>query len=198
MATLDKNMLHEISFTGKLLVALPSLHASCFAKAVIYICNHDASGAMGLIVNNSINELDYPAVLKQFNIPIITELDSRSKMPIHFGGPVDMVKGFVLHTPDYSSGDTFNVGENVSLTSNIQILRDITTGTGPRKRMLALGYAGWGPGQLETEIKQGSWFTVPSSEELIFDENNSNKWKQAASLAGIRDPFMFSREVGHA
>lgn len=186
----------ENSMSGKLLVALPSLHSSCFEKSVIYMCNHDSNGAMGIIINHALNNLDFHAVLKQFNIK--SDLLLSGNLPVHFGGPVDMVRGFILHTSDYHIDDTFNVDDKVCLTSSTRILRDITSGSGPKKSILALGYAGWEAGQLEQEIKRGSWYTVPATEDIIFGDKNEDKWRKAARLAGIHDPLMFSHEVGHA
>jgi putative transcriptional regulator len=194
MGKLDKN--NESSIAGKLLIATPSLHSTCFEKAVIYICSHDDQGAMGLIVNHMLDDMDFSAVLKQFNIN--EDISSRGKFPVYFGGPVDMVKGFILHSSDYKLDDTHIFSGGMCLTSNIRILKDITIGCGPEKKILTMGYAGWSPGQLEVEIESGSWFTVPPAEDIIFGSDKEDKWKKASKLTGILDPFKISHEVGHA
>lgn len=178
---------------GQFLIATPSLMESCFSKTVIYLCSHDATGAMGLIINQTLDSADAEKVLKQFHIPA----PKRKKMPVYFGGPVEMVRGFVLHSADYDSPDTFVMTPDIALTSSVDILRDIVEGKGPKRHLLALGYSGWTANQLESEIEANSWLSVPASADIIFDSNNDAKWQRAARSVGV-DLLKFSNQSGHA
>ncbi|NDF11641.1 MAG: YqgE/AlgH family protein [Proteobacteria bacterium] len=191
MATIKKSSKGYLE--GQFLIATPTLQESCFSKTVVYLCSHDATGAMGLIINQTLDIPDAEKVLKQFRIPT----QKRKKMAVHFGGPVDMVRGFVLHSTDYQSEDTFAMNEDIALTSSIDILRDIVEGTGPKKHLLALGYSGWTANQLEREIEANSWLSVPASTEIIFDSKNEVKWQKAAKSVGV-DLLKFSDQAGHA
>lgn len=181
-------------YQGQLLIATPSLQGSCFTRSVLFMCNHDEEGAMGLIINHALSGVDANKILSQFDITVAPE---DKTLPVHFGGPVDMVRGFVLHTPDYHSDETLPIDNFISLTSNISILKNIAAGEGPEKSILALGYAGWSPGQLEGEVERNSWFTVPASETLVFDIPNEFKWETAAESVGV-DLLKFSGQAGHA
>ncbi len=179
---------------GQLLVAMPGLTGSCFEKAVIYLCAHTPDGAMGLIINQLVESIDVKEIFSQLKIELPTP---RFSMPVHYGGPVDSARGFVLHTPDYNQKETVVMSEEISLTSNIDILRDIAGGNGPEKAILTLGYAGWSPGQLETEIESNSWLTVPPSRELVFETGDAEKWMKSAAMQGI-DLSKLSGDAGHA
>jgi putative transcriptional regulator len=181
-------------FEGQLLIATPSLTGSCFSRSVIYMCQHNEEGAMGLIINQKLETLDAKKIFEQFSIQLPK---SKRAFPVFFGGPVDMVRGFVLHTADYSNKDTFPINEELALTSSTEILQDIVDGKGPKKSLLALGYSGWGAMQLEKEIEENSWFTVPPSLDLIFDSENESKWQRAADSVGV-DLLKFSSNAGHA
>lgn len=179
---------------GHLLIATPTLVGSCFEKAVIYVCAHNSDGAMGLIINHLVESVDVRDIFQQLEI----NMSHRDvAMPVHFGGPVDSARGFVLHTADYSQRDTVIMDAGIALTCNIDILKDIAVGKGPGKSILALGYAGWGPTQLEGELETNSWITAPATEKLLFDTSNASKWQMAAKSLGI-DLTKLSGEVGHA
>jgi len=168
---------------GNLLVATPLLNDSCFEKAVIYVCAHNETGAMGILVNHTLADIKCNDILNQVGINS-PEIDF-SNYPVYFGGPVESAKGFILHTSDYYGINTQILHANVSLTSTIDILKDIAEGKGPSKQILALGCAGWEAGQLEKEIKENSWITIPASEDIVFDTNNINKWQEATNSLGI-------------
>lgn len=191
MAKADKNSAY---MTGQLLIAMPGMRDERFAKSVIYMCAHTDEGAMGLVLNQVIDSLSFRQLLGQLGIE-----DDRSKgdHPVHFGGPVEAGRGFVLHTADYKQDATLEVDETIALTATIDILKAIARGHGPRKSLLALGYAGWGPGQLDSEIRQNGWLQVPADAEIIFDTDNAAKWERAIQKLGI-DPRMLSDTAGHA
>ncbi len=180
--------------TGQLLIAMPGMRDSRFARTVIYLCAHNADGAMGLVVNRLVGAITFPDLLTQLGIesrPLTEEIR------VHFGGPVESGRGFVLHSGDYTQEGTLRVNPEVGLTATIDILRDIADGTGPRLQLLALGYAGWGPGQLDSEIQANGWLHVAADEKLVFDADLDSKWERAIAKLGI-DPSMLSGDAGHA
>ena len=180
--------------TGQLLIAMPQMNDPRFARTVIYICAHTADGAMGLVINREIEALTFPDLLKQLSIEAEVVDD---KIQVLFGGPVETGRGFVLHSSDYVQNTTMLVDKQVGLTATMEVLKDIASGNGPRLNLLALGYAGWGPGQLDAEIHANGWLTVPADDELIFDPDLDNKWERALAKIGI-DSSMLSGEAGHA
>jgi putative transcriptional regulator len=180
--------------TGQLLVAMPNMRDPRFEKAVIYMCVHNAEGAVGLVLNRQIESITFPDLLHQLNIE--TD-DAAPELPIHFGGPVETGRGFVLHSSDYGQSGTIMVGDLIGLTATVDILKDMAARRGPRSSMLALGYAGWGPGQLDSEIQQNAWLNVPSDEELVFDADIDGKWTRAIAKLGI-DPSLLYGDAGHA
>ncbi|MEO5336121.1 MAG: YqgE/AlgH family protein [Magnetospirillum sp. WYHS-4] len=183
-----------MSLAGQLLVAMPGMPDPRFAKTVIYLCGHGPEGAMGLVINRALDSMTFPEILEQLDIPPVPE---GKDIVVHFGGPVEGGRGFVLHSADYMGESTLVVDETVALTATVDILRDIAEGGGPRRRLIALGYAGWGPGQLDTEIKNNGWLHVPPDENLVFDADLDGKWERAMGKLGI-DPRMLSDEAGHA
>ncbi|HHZ75354.1 MAG TPA: YqgE/AlgH family protein [Rhodospirillales bacterium] len=180
--------------TGQLLIAMPGMRDERFAKSVIYMCAHSEEGAMGLVLNQRLDSLTFAELISQL------ELDEKHlsrDVPVHFGGPVESGRGFVLHTSDYQQDATLEVVNGVALTATVEILKAIAQGKGPQKSLLALGYAGWGPGQLDMEIRANGWLQVPSDSEIIFDIEPDTKWERAIQRLGI-DPRMLSDDVGHA
>ncbi len=180
--------------TGQLLIAMPQMNDPRFERTVIYICAHTADGAMGLVVNREIQALTFPDLLKQLSIDAEAVDD---KIQILFGGPVETGRGFVLHSSDYVQNTTMLVDKRVGLTATMEVLKDIARGNGPRLNILALGYAGWGPGQLDAEIHANGWLSVPADDGLVFDQDLGNKWERALAKIGI-DFSMLSGEAGHA
>ncbi len=180
--------------TGQLLIAMPQMQDPRFERSVIYICVHNAEGAMGLLVNRRAEELTFPELLQQLGIETG---NPPAELPIHIGGPVESGRGFVLHTNDYAQGSTIRVDDMVNLTATIDILKDIAEGHGPRQALLALGYAGWGAGQLDGEIQQNAWLNVPADETLIFDSSLEKKWERSIAKLGV-DISLLSGDAGHA
>lgn len=181
-------------FTGQLLIAMPQMQDTRFERSVIYVCMHNADGAMGLMVNRLADQLTFPDLLEQLGVEAEGE---RIDLLIHVGGPVESGRGFVLHTNDYAQGSTIKVDETASLTATIDILKDIAAGCGPRQALLALGYAGWGAGQLDGEIHQNAWLNVSADETLIFDEDAKLKWERSIAKLGV-DISLLSGDAGHA
>ncbi|MDB2415116.1 YqgE/AlgH family protein [Rickettsiales bacterium] len=187
-------MQNDYNLTGKFLIATPFLSQSCFEKAVIYMCHHSEAGAMGVVINQPSEELTYTDILQQLDIPILT----LNKMPrLRSGGPVEQHKGLILHSHDYTTPQSNLVSKHVAITSTIDILQDIATGKGPKKSLIALGYAGWSKNQLEGEIEAKSWFVTPSSEEILFADNDSCKWENSIKTFGV-DLYRYSEAAGHA
>ncbi|MBT3557352.1 MAG: YqgE/AlgH family protein [Rhodospirillales bacterium] len=180
--------------TGQLIVAMPGMGDPRFDKSVIYLCAHSEEGAMGLVINREIEELTFPDLLEQLDIE---PAPGATPIRIQFGGPVESSRGFVLHSPDYLQDGTLVVDDGMALTATVDILRAIADGSGPTSRLLALGYAGWGPGQLDSEIKDNGWLHVEADGDLVFDTDLGSKWDRAMTKIGI-DPFMLSDVAGHA
>ena len=180
--------------TGHLLVAMPTMGDPRFARALIYLCAHSDAGALGLVVNRVAEAVTFPDLLKQLGIEVPA---SGRSITVHVGGPVEQSRGFVLHSADYRQESTLVVSDDVGLTASVDVLTAIAEGTGPRKSMLALGYAGWAPGQLESEIQANGWLHASADEELLFGTDNETKWVQALHKIGL-DPSSISIEAGHA
>lgn len=180
--------------TGQLLIAMPQMTDPRFAHAVIYVCAHNADGAMGLVLNKGVEKPTFPDLLKQLKIEPAENADPINVM---FGGPVETGRGFVLHSADYLQDATLLVDHEVGLTATLDILKDIAVGGGPRHKLLMLGYAGWGPGQLDAEIQANGWLNAPADEHLIFDHDLDTKWDRALAKLGV-DGAMLSGDAGHA
>ena len=173
---------------------MPSMRDPRFARTVIYMVAHTEDGAMGLVLNRILGSITFPDLLQQLGIGAT---DAAHNIHVQFGGPVETGRGFVLHTNDYFQGATLRVDDRVSLTATVDILRDMASGTGPRQCMLALGYAGWGPGQLEDELQRNGWLHVNADDALLFDPDLDSKWERAISKIGF-DFTKLSSDVGHA
>jgi putative transcriptional regulator len=187
---------------GQLLIAMPSMSDPRFERSVIYMCAHSEQGAMGIIINKTAPMMRFGDLISQLDIhteesPIEPPAELM-EMPVLFGGPVEQGRGFVLHTSDYFMTDSsLPVAENIALTATVDILRAMAKGEGPQRAVLALGYAGWAPGQLENEIQHNGWLTVPADEELLFGVEYDERY--AAALRKLKiDPAMLSGEAGHA
>ena len=192
MAEQDKN---AETLAGHLLVAMPGMQDPRFSKTVIYMCAHNAEGAMGLVVNKIIDSISFPDLLSQLGIESTGYGD---QINIHFGGPVESSRGFVLHSPDYVRDATMVVDDALALTATVDILKAIAKGAGPERSLLALGYAGWGPGQLDQEIIANGWLHAPSDSDIVFGaDETAVKWEKAIGKLGI-DPRMLSDVAGHA
>ena len=187
---------------GQFLIAMPTIQDGPFARTVVYICAHSPEGAMGITINQLARQITFRDLLVQLDIipegPEIRLPGPVGRMQVHRGGPVETGRGFVLHSSDYFiENSTLPIDEHVSLTATLEILKAIAAGNGPRSAMLALGYAGWSPGQLDNEIQANGWLHCPALPELIFDANLDSKYVRALSLMGV-DPAQLSGEAGHA
>jgi putative transcriptional regulator len=180
--------------TGQLLIAMPTMRDPRFTRTVIYMCAHNSEGAMGLVVNRLIGSLSFPELLTQLGIDMP---DRTRDLRIHFGGPVDAGRGFVLHSDDFTQDGTLMVEDGIALTATVEILKQIAGGGGPRQSLLALGYAGWGPGQLDSEIQANGWLHAPADQAIVFDDNLDGKWQRAIGKIGV-DVSLLSGEAGHA
>lgn len=187
---------------GQLLIAMPAMGDARFSRSVIYVCAHSSEGAMGIVINQRAPNIDFAELLEQLDI---VDSEDRIALPaglsamrVHLGGPVETGRGFVLHSADYFKAEsTLPINENVCLTATVDILRDIAKGSGPDKALLALGYAGWAPGQLEDEIQANGWLNCPADPELVFDPAIDRKYHRALTRLGI-DPIRLVNDSGHA
>lgn len=188
-------MTDSTNLTGKLLIAMPDMGDPRFDHAVIYMCAHSSDGAMGLIVNKPAPDVRLVDLLEQLDID---DGELATDVRIHFGGPVETGRGFVLHTGDYTSGaGTMEVANGVAMTATLDILEDIAMGSGPKRSMLGLGYTGWGPGQLEGELVQNGWLVCDATDDIVFGRAAEHKWTAALKVLGI-DPLMLSASGGSA
>jgi putative transcriptional regulator len=195
-------MEHDSSFgyddrgflTGKILVAMPHLSDPRFDHTVIYVCGHDSQGAMGLIVNKLLPSVSFLELISQMGIDTLEE---GREVPVHYGGPVEVGRGFVLHSTDYLSDSTVIIENGYAMTATLDILRAIANEQGPSRAILALGYVGWGAGQLEQEIHQNGWLMIDADMDLIFSQELELKWREALASIGV-DPSILSIDVGHA
>lgn len=185
----------DLSLTGKLLIAMPGMGDPRFAHSVVFISSHGEDGAMGLIVNKPAEGVSLSDVLDQL---VEETAPAKHSLGVHFGGPVETGRGFVLHSAEYRSAmQTLLVEGGFGLTTTLDVLEDIAQGAGPDKALLMLGYSGWGPGQLEGEIAQNGWLTADATAELVFDLADADKWAAALKSLGI-DPLMLSAAAGRA
>jgi putative transcriptional regulator len=187
---------------GQLLIAMPGIGDPRFERSLIFMCAHSEKGAMGIIVNKRAPMISFPDLLTRLEVipdeERINLPDTVRSMLVQFGGPVEPARGFVLHTSDYFSSDTtLPIDERIALTATLDILRAIASGTGPRRALLALGYAGWGAGQLEDEIQRNGWLSCAADEDLVFGLDLDGKYTAALAKLGV-DPSMLSAEAGHA
>ncbi len=180
--------------TGQLLVAMPTMPDLRFARSVVYICSHGDGGSMGLVVNRLYGEISFQALLHQLNLKLAAETP---EVPVHFGGPVEVGRGFVLHSTDYLREGTMRIDDNVALSATVEILEAISQGQGPERLLMALGYTGWGAGQLDAEVQANGWLTAPADEDILFGSDIETKYDRALAKIGITSA-MLSGEVGHA
>jgi len=171
------------SVAGRLLVATPELEDPNFRHTVVYMVQHDDSGAMGLVLNRVLGKGPVAELLEGLGIE--GEADPSRQIEIHYGGPVEAGRGFVLHSPDYHGQDTVVLSDVAALTSSLDVLSAIAAGKGPKRSLFVLGYAGWAPGQLEAEIAAGAWEIVDADEGLLFDERADSKWQRALDRRGV-------------
>ena len=181
--------------TKHMLVAMPSLHDPNFSRTVTLICEHNRNGAMGIVVNQPIT-LCIEELISYLDVETDDQMTS-NRDPVYAGGPVHSNRGFILHDSDRNWKSTYTIDENLKLTTSEDILLDIGRGIGPENAIVALGYAGWGPGQLEQELADNAWLTVPYQPKILFETPVEKRWQTAASKLGI-DLHLISNEAGHA
>lgn len=180
--------------TGQFLLAMPQMQDSRFEKTVIFICGHDANGAMGLVINKYLGDLTLRGLLDYLNLP---QESIKRDLPIYFGGPSDTGRGFVLHSDDFTHPGTVRLGNHISLTATVDILRSIAEGDGPKDCLLAMGYAGWGPGELDSELHSNRWLQVEADVDILFQTSIEKKWGKAIAKLGVT-PEALSDELGQA
>jgi putative transcriptional regulator len=180
--------------TGQLLIAMPAMSDPRFSQSVVYMCAHTAEGAMGLVLNRPLVKPTFDDLLKQLNVEPSPPV---RQIRLCAGGPVANARGFVLHTSDWTGEGSLRVDPDMALTASLDVLKIIAEGGGPRECILALGYAGWGPGQLDREIHQNAWLSVNADETILFDRDHETKWRRALGKLKI-DPLLLSDVAGHA
>jgi putative transcriptional regulator len=180
---------------GKILIAMPHMNDPRFDRTVIYMCIHHEDGAMGIVLNRPYHQIAYNDIVMQLGLQSNTLVSSYPI--IHAGGPLEMGRGFVLHSTDWGEHTTLDVDGDLAMTATIDVLRDTNQGQGPKKSLLALGYAAWAPAQLEAEIQANTWLVGEPDHDIIFSADLSTKWHRALHAIGIR-PDWLSGTVGHA
>lgn len=184
--------------SGQLLLAMPGMGDPRFQRAVIFVCAHDEKGAMGLVINQPLPGLKFTQLLARLQISAEAKAELEEvNIPVMSGGPVENTRGFLLHSAEFRQSDTVQVNDTVCVTGTVDALRAIASGKGPRHMLFVLGYAGWGPGQLDDEIRQNAWLTVEADANLLFHATPEEKWDLAASKLGV-DPAMLSGAAGRA
>ena len=189
----------ESYFAGKLLVAMPGMEDFRFYRAVIYLCAHDEHGAMGLIINQPLPDLEFGDLLNQLKVVEGLQMPQQTEALVHVmhGGPVEGARGFLLHSNDFSKPDTIKVDERIFVTGTLDALCDVALGDGPKDKLFILGYAGWSAGQLDHELQQNAWLVADADPALVFDADTQSKWERAVKTLGI-DPLMLSASGGTA
>ena len=180
---------------GKLLIAMPDMSDPRFRKTVIFMCAHSPSGALGIIINKYAGDLRLSELLEQIGLQCATEM---ADQPVQLGGPVETERGFVLHSRDFFLDEvTLPVSDQIGLTASVEVLRAIADGKGPVQSVVALGYAGWGPGQLEAEMQANAWLHCDGDSDILFSPDMGAKWDMALAKLGV-DPSSLSGQSGHA
>ncbi|MBS0538191.1 MAG: YqgE/AlgH family protein [Proteobacteria bacterium] len=190
------------TLVGRFLVAAPSMPDERFQKSVVFICKHDDDGALGIIVNNKVDDLPLGHVYKQLGIEVPTVA---AEKPVLFGGPVETSRGLVLHSADYKRDETLLIEGGLALTASLEILKDMAGGSGPKQAWLALGHSGWSPGQLDREMQDNAWLVVDADQTLVFDPDFDAKWQRALDRLGGKggpggrfDLASYSHQTGRA
>lgn len=180
--------------TGQLLIAMPAMDDPRFAQSVIIICAHTDDGAMGIVLNRPLAKPSFEALLQQLDVE---PTPPARQIRLCEGGPVDHGRGFVLHTNDWTGDGSLQVADDLALTASLDILQEIAHGRGPREGLLALGYASWGPGQLDQEMQDNVWLSAPAALDVLFDADYDTKWRRAMAILRV-DPLLLSAVAGHA
>lgn len=187
-------MIDTANLSDHFLIAMPSMNDPNFSRTVTYMCQHGEEGALGIVINRP-TTMKLGEIFEQMNIE--TPSDSIQDLPVFYGGPVQPERGFVVHEPSGDWDSSLQVSDNISLTTSRDILEAIAAGSGPEKSLVALGYAGWGEGQLEREIVENAWLNAPANQSVIFDIPAGERWMSAAEMMGI-DLNLISLQAGHS
>lgn len=169
--------------SGKFLISMPGSEDDCFAQSVIYICSHSQEGAMGFVINKKLKDFSFSDLAVK--LPDVHNKSFLESMFLYQGGPLEKIRGFVLHTSDYQKPGTFRIDSNISISSSLDILTDIAYGSGPKENLIALGYSGWEPNQLERELLENRWLIAPANPELMFNTPDEWKWERAIEESGL-------------
>ncbi len=183
-----------LHLTGQLLIAMPLMESPHFVHSVIYVCAHTPEGAMGIVLNSPLESPSFDDLLAQLGV---APTPPSRRVALCRGGPVESARGFVLHTADWTGDGSLVVDDSVALTASLDVLKAIADGGGPREGLLALGYAGWGPGQLDSEMQQNAWLSAPADVGLVFDGDHATKWRRALAVLKV-DPVSLSQFSGRA
>jgi putative transcriptional regulator len=193
--TSRKRKTMEGMLTGQLLIAMPAMNTPHFSQTVIYLCAHTSDGAMGIVLNRPLASPSFDDLLTQLEVLPVPPM---RRIELFRGGPVDSGRGFVLHTTDWTGDGSLQVDGRVALTASLEVLKAIADGGGPAQGLLALGYAAWGPGQLDQEMQENVWLSAPAtSVDLLFDSEHETKWRRAMAILRV-DPLLLSGVAGHA
>ena len=184
----------DSNLTGHLLIAMPAMEDPRFAHSVILLCAHTEDGAMGIVLNQPLPKPSFDSLLEQLEV---TPLPPARQIQLCRGGPMDHGRGFVLHTSDWTSDSSLVVDDNLALTASLDVLQEIAAGGGPKEGLLALGYASWGPGQLDREMGENVWLSAPNKLDLLFDTDHDTKWRRALAILRV-DPLLLSGVAGRA
>lgn len=185
----------EGSLTGQLLIAMPTMNTPHFSQTVIFICTHTAAeGAMGIVLNRPLARPSFDDLLEQLDVQ---PAPPARRIELFRGGPVESARGLVLHTSDWTGEGSMLVDDHVAVTSSMDVLKALADGGGPARGLLALGYAGWSPGQLDREMHEFAWLSAPPTVDLLFDQHHDTKWRRAMAILKV-DPLLLSRTAGHA
>ena len=195
MTRIATELIGEQYLTGQLLIATPQIQDPRFTHTVILVCGHDHSGAMGIIINRRIESLSFQELAARLEIPI--RETPPVYVPIHFGGPIEMGRGFIVHSESAACDPSVKIAKDLFLSSTVDALAFLATGEGPERKFLALGYAGWGSGQLEGELEKGTWLQIDADADLVFEPEPSEIWGKALKQLGV-DVASLSLETGHA
>lgn len=185
---------HQRWLSGKLLLSMPQMSDPRFNKAVIFLCAHDPGGAMGIVINQEMSHLPLSFLLDQLSLKTNDDFED---FPVLQGGPVETSRGLLLHSSDVLKQDSIRIEDSYAVTGTLEALQDIVNGTGPADKLFALGYAGWGPGQLEDELSANAWLIVDSDPDIVFRTPVSSKWDKALNKLGI-DPAFLTATSGNA
>ena len=187
--------MQQTNLTNHFIIAMPDLNDLNFDRSVTYICEHDENGCFGIVINKE-TDLKVKEIIEQMDIPVDDSNEANNKN-VFLGGPVHPGRGFILHSPAGEWGSSLKVNDNIALTTSKDILEAIARDEGPEQSIVALGYAGWGPGQLEAELAANSWLSCPAEEQIIFKTPSAERWQAAADLLGV-DLNLLSHDAGHA